>query len=88
MKRHELKLHNCEDSLPGEISCLTEQQSKEGTIFTPPYHFQLLTTQTFRFFYLNFLSANLTKLLNTLKKFVSFCQRIVWLCLWGWGLKG
>ena len=47
MKRHELKVHNCEDSLPGEISCLTEQQRKERTIFTPPYHFQLLTTQTF-----------------------------------------
>ena len=41
-----------------------------------------------KIFYLNPLSANLIKWLNTLKKFVSFCQRIFWLCLWGWGLKG
>lgn len=30
MKRHELKLHNCEDSLPGEISCLTESKGRRG----------------------------------------------------------
>ena len=39
---------------------------------------------------LNPYSANSTKWSNTLKQFVGFCQRIVWMCLailWGWCLK-
>ena len=39
----------------------------------------------------NPLSANPTKWLNTLKQFVDFCWRNVWVCLtflWGWRLKG
>ena len=38
----------------------------------------------------NRLCDNLKKWLNTLKQFVSFCWRFVWVCLtilWGWHLK-
>ena len=41
--------------------------------------------------FFNTLSANPTKWSNTLKQFVSFCRRIVWMCLTilqGWRLKG
>ena len=40
--------------------------------------------------YLNPLSVNPTKWLNTLKQFVGYSRRIVWVCLtilWGWRLK-
>ena len=39
----------------------------------------------------NHLSAKPIKCSNTLKQFVDFCRRIVWMCLtilWGWRLKG
>ena len=40
---------------------------------------------------LNPLSANPTKWSSTIKQFVGFCRRIIWVCLtilWGWHLKG
>ena len=40
---------------------------------------------------INPLSANPTKWLNTLRQFIDFGRRIVWVCwtiLWGWCLKG
>ena len=50
-----------------------------------------ISMAAFTISYINPVNANPREWSNTLKQFVGYCPRIVWVCLtilWSWGLKG
>ena len=65
------------------------EQTKRGVYFMNPQQENCVLNATF--LSPKPLSANPTKLLNTLNHFVSCCRQTVWVCLtilWGWRSKG